>query len=129
LIKNYAVTGTGGSRTLTADVEWTYPPAFMEIVMGDGKKVIKQRISLRDLTAFGSKHIAQTINTAGMVWVRMSIWDVATNGAFVQPVWLTPSTARTSAGGSWLSGHAFHDQPESQPDLEDEGRKPDHPRR
>ena len=24
----------------------------------------------------------------------MSIWDVATNGAFVQPVWLTPSRIR-----------------------------------
>src|SRR5207247_9912600 len=31
LIKNYTVTGTGSSRTLSADVEWTYPPAFMEI--------------------------------------------------------------------------------------------------
>jgi hypothetical protein len=95
LIKNYAVIGTGDSRTLTADVEWTYPPAFMEIVMGDGKKVVKQRVSLRDQTAFGSKHIAQTVNVAGMAWVRLSIWDVATNGAFVQPVWLTRSTGGT----------------------------------
>jgi len=94
LIRNYAVTGTGASRTLSADVEWTYPPAFMEIVMGDGTKVVKQRVSLRDLTAFGSRHIAQTVNTTGAVWVRMSIWDVATNGAFVQPVWLTPSRIR-----------------------------------
>ena len=95
LIKNYSVTGTGGTRTLAADVEWTYPPAFMEIVMGDGKKVTKQRISLRDLPAFGSKHIAQTVNTTGMAWVRMSIWDVATNGALVQPVWVTPVATST----------------------------------
>ena len=98
LIKNYAVTGSGDNRTLTADVEWTYPPAFMEIVMGDGKKVMKQRVSLRDLPALGSKRITQAVNTAGMAWVRMSIWDVATNGALVQPVWLTPVVARTSAG-------------------------------
>ena len=97
LIKNYAVTGSGDNRTLTADVEWTYPPAFMEIVMGDGKKVMKQRVSLRDLPALGSKRITQAVNTAGMAWVRMSIWDVATNGALVQPVWLTPVVARTSA--------------------------------
>jgi len=97
LIKNYAVTGTGASRTLAADVEWTYPPAFMEIVMGDGRKVVKRRVSLRDLTAFGSKHIAQTVDTSGMAWIRMSIWDVATNGAFVQPVWLTKATAAPSS--------------------------------
>jgi hypothetical protein len=96
LIKNYAVTGSGDNRTLTADVEWTYPPAFMEIVMGDGRKVMKQRVSLRDLPALGSKRITQAVNTAGMEWVRMSIWDVATNGALVQPVWLTPVVARTS---------------------------------
>jgi len=89
LIRNYTVTGTGNSRTLTADVEWTYPPAFMEIVMGDGKKVTKKRISLRDQTAHGSKHIVQTVDTTGQAWVRMSVWDVATNGALVQPVWVT----------------------------------------
>jgi hypothetical protein len=89
LITNYSVTGTGNSRTLTADVEWTYPPAFMEIVMGDGKKVTKKRVSLRDQTALGSKHIVQTVDTTGQAWVRMSVWDVATNGALVQPVWVT----------------------------------------
>ena len=39
LIKNYVVAGTGDQRTITADVEWTYPMAFMEIVTGDGKKI------------------------------------------------------------------------------------------
>ena len=61
--------------------------------MGDGKKVVKQRVSLRELTVLGSKHPTQTVNTAGMAWLRVSIWDVATNGAFVQPVWLGPPAA------------------------------------
>ena len=39
LIKNYAITGTGTQRTITADAEWTFPMAFMEIVTGDGKTV------------------------------------------------------------------------------------------
>ncbi len=43
LIKNYAVSGSGNQRTITADAEWTYPMAFMEIVTGDGKTVSKQR--------------------------------------------------------------------------------------
>ena len=88
LIRNYAVTGTGQTRTLTADVDWTYPPAFIEIVMGDGKAVTRKRVSLRDQTAFGTKKITQTVDVTGQKWIRMSVWDVATNGALVQPVWI-----------------------------------------
>ena len=25
----------------------------------------------------------------GRLWVRLEVWDIATNGAFTQPVWLT----------------------------------------
>ena len=39
LIKNYAVEGTGAKRTIAADLEWTYPLEFIEVVWGDGKKV------------------------------------------------------------------------------------------
>src|SRR4029453_14047247 len=42
LIKNYVVAGSGNQRTITADAEWTYPMAFMEIVTGDGNAVNKQ---------------------------------------------------------------------------------------
>jgi hypothetical protein len=38
--------------------------------------------------------MTQSVNVDGMAWVRMSIWDVATNGAFVQPVWLTPASVK-----------------------------------
>jgi hypothetical protein len=64
----------------------------MEIVMGDGKKVVKQRVSLRDLT-FGSKHIAQTVNTTGMAWCecRSGRGDRRRVRA---AVWLTPPRIR-----------------------------------
>ena len=38
LIKNYAVGGTGNQRTITADVEWTFPLEFVEMVWGDGRR-------------------------------------------------------------------------------------------
>ena len=89
LIKNYAVTGSGGQRTITADVEWTFPMAFMEIVTGDGKTVSKQVISATDMQAFGTRKLSLPFNAAGKKWVRFAMWDVAGNGGFTQPQWLT----------------------------------------
>lgn len=88
LIKNYAVNGTGNQRTITADAEWTFPLAFMEIVTGDGKAVSKQVISATDMQAFGTRKLSIPFNATGKKWVRFAMWDVAGNGAFTQPQWL-----------------------------------------
>ncbi len=98
LLKNYAVSGSGNQRTITADAEWTYPMAFMEIVTGDGKTVKKQVISATDMQAFGTKKLSIPFDATGKKWVRFSMWDVAGNGAFTQPQWLT-SVATTTGGG------------------------------
>jgi hypothetical protein len=89
LIKNYTVTGAGNQRTITADAEWTFPMAFMEIVTGDGKIVSKQVISATDMQAFGTRKLSIPFNATGKKWVRFAMWDVAGNGAFTQPQWLT----------------------------------------
>jgi hypothetical protein len=89
LIKNYAIAGTGSQRTITADAEWTFPLAFMEIVTGDGKIISKKVISATDLQVFGTKKLSIPFDAAGKKWVRFSMWDVAGNGAFTQPQWLT----------------------------------------
>jgi hypothetical protein len=88
LVKNYSVAGAGAQRTITADVEWTYPLAFVEVVSGDGKKVDRQIISATDLGPFGTKHYAIPFNATGKSWVRFAVWDSAGDGGFVQPVWL-----------------------------------------
>ena len=51
LISNYAVEGTGDQRTITAEVEWTFPLDFVEVVWGDGQKTDRQIISTTDLAA------------------------------------------------------------------------------
>ena len=89
LIKNYVVSGSGNQRTITADAEWTFPMAFMEIVTGDGKTVSKQVISATDMQAFGTKKISIPFDATGKKWVRFAMWDVAGNGGFTQPQWLT----------------------------------------
>jgi hypothetical protein len=89
LIANDAVTGTGARRTITADAEWTFPLAFMEVVTGDGKTVNRQVISATDHEAFGTKRLAIPFDATGKTWVRFALWDIAGNGAFTQPRWLT----------------------------------------
>jgi len=98
LITNYSVAGTGATRSIGADVEWTFPLSFVEVVWGDGKKVDRQVISATDLGAFGTKHFAIPFDATGKSWVRFAVWDTAGNGAFVQPAWLNAPKMTTDAG-------------------------------
>jgi hypothetical protein len=88
LIRSYGVEGTGDTRTISADVEWTFPLSFVEVVWGDGHTIDRQVISATDLPAFGTRHFALPFNAKGKAWVRFAVWDSAGNGAFVQPIWL-----------------------------------------
>ncbi len=97
LIRNYTVAGTGNQRTITADVDWTFPLNFVEVVWSDGKKVDRQTMSATDLAPFGTKHFAIPFDATGKAWVRFAVWDSAGNGAFVQPVWVRAATTSTSA--------------------------------
>ena len=94
LISRYAVTGTGDARTIIADIEWTFPLEFVEVVWGDGDKTDRLIISTTDLPAFGKKHFEIPFNAAGKKWVRFAAWDIATNGALVQPIQLTGGAAK-----------------------------------
>ena len=86
LIPSYAVQGSGNQRTVVADVEWTFPLEFVEVVWGDGHKTGRQIIAATDLPPFGTKRFQIAFNSAGQKWVRFAVWDSAGNGAFVQPV-------------------------------------------
>ena len=88
LIRSYSVEGTGDRRTVAADVEWTFPLSFVEVVWGDGKKIDRHIIAATDLPAFGTKHFSIPFDAKGNAWVRFAVWDSAGNGAFVQPLWL-----------------------------------------
>ena len=96
LIRSYNVAGTGSKRTITADVEWTFPLSFVEVVWGDGTKVGREVIPATDLGAFGTKRFSIPFDASGKAWVRFAVWDSAGNGGFVQPQWLTPANRSTT---------------------------------
>jgi hypothetical protein len=89
LISAYSVQGTGARRSISADVEWTFPLEFVEVVWGDGVRTGRQIISGADLPAFGKHHFQIPFDTVGKKWVRFAVWDSAGDGAMVQPVKLT----------------------------------------
>ena len=98
LIPKLSVNGqeSGGTLTLPPDgraeihaqVEWTFPLNFAEIVSGDGRQVYRERIDLSDTGSFGTRELNASADLKGRTWVRFEIWDTARNGAFTPPVWL-----------------------------------------
>lgn len=87
-IRNYAVQGSGHQRTISADVDYTFPLEFVEVVWGDGKKIDRQVIRATDTTPLGTRHFSLPFDATGKKWVRFAVWDSAVNGAFVQAIWL-----------------------------------------
>jgi len=94
LIPNYSLQGAGNQKKIVADVEWTFPLDFVEVVWGDGQRTDRQIISTTEATGFGTRHFEIPFDAAGKKWVRFAAWDIAGNGALVQPIKL--STSQTS---------------------------------
>ena len=70
-----------------ADVRWTFPLQFAEIVWGNGRKVERETIPLTDTREFGRRTFEWRAKASGWTWARVAVWDVAANGAFVNPYW------------------------------------------
>ncbi len=94
LITDYSVVGTGNARTVQATLEWTYPLEFVEVVSGNGKTVDRKIVRATDVLPHATKTFSIPFDAAGRSWVRFAAWDSAGNGAFVQPMWLNPSSVR-----------------------------------
>ncbi len=67
---------------------------FVEVISGDGERVYRERVDLADTGPFDRRILTLQSELAGRRWVRVEAWDAAANGAFTQPVWLTPARAK-----------------------------------
>jgi hypothetical protein len=76
------------NAVLKAQLDWTFPLAFAEIISGDGKSIHRQRINLLDTESFGTRTLRIPVDLTNQKWVRFEVWDIAANGAFTQPVWI-----------------------------------------
>ena len=88
LIRNWNAKRSGERIDVSAEVEWTFPLEFVEVVWGDGEKTGRQIISATDQPPFGSHRFQVRLDAGNKKWVRFAAWDSAVNGAFTQPVHL-----------------------------------------
>jgi len=103
LIPEFTVDGQPSGSTITlaagkkpavrVELTWTFPLKFVELISGDGTHVFRERIDLADTGPFDRRSLRLAPELSGRTWARLEAWDVAGDGAFTQPVWLT-STAR-----------------------------------
>lgn len=98
LIPEFTVNGRKSGESVTIekdhkvevrlDLKWTFPLAYAEIITGDGHEIKRQRVDLSATESFGETSLKVEVDVSGQRWLRMAVWDIATNGAFTQPVWL-----------------------------------------
>jgi hypothetical protein len=98
LLPRFTVNGKGsgevlkiskdGKAEVQLDVDWTFPLSFAEIISGDGNQVFRQRVDLSNTEAFGKQSFKFQTNLKNKTWLRVEVWDVASNGAFTQQIWL-----------------------------------------
>jgi hypothetical protein len=76
-----------GADSISARVsaQWTFPLAFGEIVWGDGEQTHTRVFPLDATRPFGKAVFEWQIEARGWKWARAAIWDIAGNGAFVNP--------------------------------------------
>ncbi|MEO6244948.1 MAG: hypothetical protein ABIQ12_05900 [Opitutaceae bacterium] len=88
LASNARIETTSAHATeICAQLAWTLPLAFAEIVAGDSSRTVRRRIDLTETHAFGERAFRASLPTEpGLRWARLAVWDVAGNGAFTQPV-------------------------------------------
>lgn len=69
-----------------ARIKWTFPLQFAEVVWGDGNSTSRQVLPLDATKAFGEDTFEWTVAAKNWKWARFAVWDVAANGALINPV-------------------------------------------
>ena len=77
-----------GTADIRLKLSWTFPMNFVEIISGDGEKVYREKVDLRDTKAFAEQQFQFRPKLKGRKWVRVEAWDSAVNGAFSQTFYL-----------------------------------------
>lgn len=77
-----------GTVDIRLKLSWTFPMNFVEFISGDGEKVYREKIDLKDTKAFGAQLFHFRPVLKGRKWLRVEAWDIAVNGAFSQTFYL-----------------------------------------
>jgi hypothetical protein len=79
---------TGDRLDVWIEADWTFPLRFAEIVWGDEAGGVHREVTALSRTrVFGAGGFGLATEAPGWAWARVAVWDVAGNGAFVNPTW------------------------------------------
>jgi hypothetical protein len=67
-------------------VKHTFPLAMGEVIWSDGKTTHREEFALNETRPFATETYDWKINAPNWKWARVAVWDVAVNGAFINPV-------------------------------------------
>jgi hypothetical protein len=76
-----------GKIRVHAEVTHTFPLAFYEIVFGTDSGARHQVVPLDTDREFQKTKIDYILDAKGWKWARLAVWDIAANGAMVNPTW------------------------------------------
>jgi len=76
-----------GKTSLRAKISHTFPLRMAEVVWGDGQQTSRVTIPLEETREFQETVLNRPLDTPNRKWARFAVWDVAGNGAFMNPVW------------------------------------------
>lgn len=73
--------------TVSADIRYTLPLQFAELVWGDGEQTHREIVSLETSREFGRWKLEFSVAAPRWRWARLAVWDIAGNGAFANPMY------------------------------------------
>ena len=73
--------------TVRARLRWTFPLRFAEVVWSDGTATQRKIFPLDNTRPFGESTFNWIVEAKGWKWARFAAWDIAANGAFINPAW------------------------------------------
>jgi hypothetical protein len=79
--------GGAGRIVVKAHIQHTFPLEMAEIVWGDGSETHRKTIPLHETHPFGDFQFSAEADGGNWKWARFAVWDVAADGAFVNPTW------------------------------------------
>lgn len=85
-LNSYGLEGEGADAVYKANIAWTFPLDFVEVVWGDGTDTHVETVPAIELGAFGEEDFEVPVDLSQAKWVRFAAWDIAGNGAFTNPV-------------------------------------------
>jgi hypothetical protein len=86
LLTDVKLAGSDRQIEAQARVRHTFPLEMAELVWGDGQQTYRKAVALTGTHSFGDFTFRATAEAATWTWARLAVWDVAGNGAFVNPV-------------------------------------------